>query len=73
MFYVEESGFVDLDIYNIRGQKVRKLMAKFVDAGEHRVIWDGRDDDGDKTGSGVFFGRLKFGDRIAIRKLLMLK
>ncbi len=73
MFYVEESGLVDLSIYNIKGQRVRKLMAGYVDAGEHRVVWDGRDENGDKTGSGVFVGRLKFGDRIAIRKMLMLK
>ncbi|MCL2065479.1 MAG: hypothetical protein FWG98_14060, partial [Candidatus Cloacimonetes bacterium] len=37
---------VSIDIYNIRGQKVRRVFDGFVERGSHSVIWDGRDEEG---------------------------
>jgi len=50
---------VELVIYNIMGHQVRKLVSGRVSAGYHRVLWDGRDDQGRDVPSGVYFYRLQ--------------
>lgn len=43
-FSVPKTGRAKLSIFNIRGQIVRTLLNGEVDRGQHRVVWDGRDD-----------------------------
>ena len=46
---------VQIDVYNIRGQKVRSLVNDFHQYVEYSVVWDGTDDSGQRVGSGVYF------------------
>jgi len=64
---------VRLDVYNILGQRVRTIADGKREAGFHTVVWDGRDDAGNKVGSGVYLCRLEAGDFVAVRKMLLLK
>ena len=50
-----KSGKVKITIYNIRGQKVRVLVDGFQERGSYSAKWDGRDDNGEATASGVYF------------------
>lgn len=50
---------VRLVVYNILGQPVRTLVDEPLAAGEHRVFWDGRDDEGHALPTGVYFHRLE--------------
>lgn len=49
---------VDLAIYDVQGRRVRALLNGAVPAGSNRVTWDGRDADGRRVGSGIYFARL---------------
>jgi len=62
-----------LEVYNIRGQKVRTLVNEFKEIGYHSVIWDGRDDNSKPVGSGIYFYRLNAGDFDKTRKMILLK
>ncbi|MCD4829150.1 MAG: T9SS type A sorting domain-containing protein [Candidatus Cloacimonetes bacterium] len=62
-----------LEVYNIRGERVRTLLREPRKAGEHAIVWDGRNDSGAPTASGVYFYRLTAGDKTAIRKAVLLK
>ena len=64
---------VELSIYNILGRKVRTIVDEEKAAGLHTADWDGRDDSGLETASGLYFCRLKAGDCIQSEKMLLLK
>lgn len=62
-----------LDIFNIRGQKVKTLIHEVLPAGEHRVSWDATDDLGRIQPSGLYFYRLHGESGSFTRKMLLLK
>jgi len=72
-FSISESGFTNLTIYNITGQKIRELISDNFDAGIHSVSWDGRDNYGDVVSSGIFFSRLEMGERVDFSKMMLVK
>jgi len=72
-FTLPASGFTQLVIYNITGQKVRQLVAETITAGIHNVMWDGRDNDGNVLSSGVYISRLSTGKLVTHRRMLLMK
>jgi flagellar hook assembly protein FlgD len=48
---------VQLEIYDLLGQRIRHWPAQFRDAGFHHVIWDGLNDAGMPVASGEYFVR----------------
>lgn len=64
---------VKLNIFNIRGQKVRSMVSEKQPAGTYSVIWDGRDDSGSPMDSGIYFYRLTAGNRMQMKKMTLLK
>jgi flagellar hook assembly protein FlgD len=42
-------------------------------AGEHRVLWDGRNNGGGPVASGVYFYRIVAGNQTATRKMVLLR
>jgi len=71
-FSLARSGSVDLAVYNVAGQRVRTLIQGPMVAGEHRVRWEGMDDGGRRTATGIYFYRLKVAERVEVRKGLLL-
>lgn len=72
-FSLPAAGRVRLDIHDLRGRRVRSLLSEDRQAGEQRVVWDGRDGQGQSVASGVYFARLEFGGMVQARKLLLAK
>lgn len=62
-----------IEIYNIKGQKVKTLVDEFRKAGYHSVIWNGKDSGGKPVSSGLYFYRMKTDKYQKIRKMLLLK
>jgi parallel beta-helix repeat protein len=68
------SSFVTLEIYNIKGQKVKTLVNEALPAGEHSVVWDGKNANNKTVATGIYFYNLKIGNKsLATRKCLLLK
>ena len=67
-FSLPNAGDVKLEIFNIMGQKVTTLVDGQLEAGEHVIPWNGCE-----VASGVYFYRLRAGDFISTRKMLLLK
>ncbi|MFH2037495.1 MAG: FlgD immunoglobulin-like domain containing protein, partial [Candidatus Zixiibacteriota bacterium] len=57
-FSLPQSGFVTLAVYNILGQEVKMITDGQMEAGAHRVEWNGTDNNGTEVGSGIYFYRL---------------
>jgi lysyl endopeptidase len=72
-FGIERDGHALINIYNVQGQLVRRLVDGNVAAGLHQVTWDGRDEVGLQVGSGVYFARLVSGGQVAEHKMVLLK
>ncbi|MCD4797082.1 MAG: T9SS type A sorting domain-containing protein, partial [Candidatus Cloacimonetes bacterium] len=59
--------------YNVKGQKVKTLVKERMDAGNHSVIWNGDDDNGETVCSGVYFYKLSAGNEIKVKKAIIVK
>lgn len=64
---------VTLDIYNVLGQQVRRLVDRDMAAGEYSVDWDATTDNGNKVATGIYLYRLQVGNRAETKKMLLLK
>ena len=72
-FNLANNSNVILDIYNIRGQRVHRLVNDRFDSGRHSVIWNGTDDNGRNVGSGVYFYRMQTETFSDVKKMMLLK
>jgi hypothetical protein len=72
-FALEQSGDVDLSIYDINGKPIRTLISGTFTAGEKSVKWDATDDRGNRITSGVYFYCLKTPNWSETRKMILIK
>jgi len=66
-------SFVNLEIFNLKGQKVKQLVNSQLSAGQHSVIWNGTDDNKHPVSSGIYLYKLTAGSKIQTKKMLMIK
>jgi len=64
---------VAVSIYNLLGQHVRSFELGRQSAGGHRLMWYATDGDGNSVSSGMYFYRMKAGDFVQTRKMVLLK
>jgi len=69
----QNSDFVNLEVYNIKGQKVKTLYSGRAEEGRHTVTWNGDDENDAAVSSGIYFYKLKTGDQELTHKMLLLK
>ena len=73
-FSASQRGSAMLEIYDLTGRLVRTLLSGEVAAGNHSVLWDGRNERGTSVGSGVYFYRLKLGtDFVSSKKMILMR
>jgi hypothetical protein len=73
-FVVNRADLVQLNVYNIRGEKVRTLLQDRIPANEYNVMWDGTDDSGQGVASGSYFARLRIGREVMqVRQMQLVK
>jgi|GEM_PF-6718875 len=68
-----KDGLVRIDIYNVRGQLVTNLVNKSISAGDHSVVWNGQDANGNRISSGIYTYRIQMGNDVAQGKLTLMK
>jgi hypothetical protein len=69
----QTSSFVTLDVYNLKGQKIRYLVKEMKDPGYYQVVWDGTDNTKKPVASGLYFYRMKTQDYQNMKKMILLK
>jgi hypothetical protein len=63
----------EIIVYDVRGRRVRTLVKEYAPAGFHEVVWDGRDDSGNRVASGVYLYQLRAGGVVETKKMVLLK
>lgn len=72
-FALPKAGSVTVSVFNVLGQEVTSLVNGELPAGNHTVVWDGRNGNGSVVSSGIYFYRIVAGDYSQTKKMLMLK
>ncbi len=72
-YSLPEEGNVRIEVYNIKGQKVKQLINEHKESGHHTIKWNGTDENNKSVGSGVYFYKVKTEKSSLINKMIMLK
>ncbi|MFH0992673.1 MAG: lamin tail domain-containing protein [bacterium] len=72
-FLIPHQEFVQLQVYNSIGQRVRTLVNSEQQAGSHVLVWDGKDNSGRDVSSGTYFYELVTGTYAKSAKMLLLR
>jgi uncharacterized lipoprotein YddW (UPF0748 family) len=72
-FEIPFDSWVSVKIYDILGREIKTLVSGFKSAGRHKVIWDGRDEQGGYISSGVYFCRMTAGSFSKTIKIVLTK
>jgi len=62
-----------IEIYDLSGRVISTLWHGTAQAGHHQVYWNGMDNHGRMTASGVYFYRLRVGAYSETKRMIMLK
>ncbi len=68
-----KASAVKLEVYNLLGLKIATLYSGKQGAGHHTIVWNGRNDAGQKVPSGVYIYRLEAGNFHSCRKMVLMK
>ncbi|MDP2173524.1 MAG: M20/M25/M40 family metallo-hydrolase [Candidatus Cloacimonadaceae bacterium] len=63
---------INVSVYNLRGQQVREVFDGKV-SGNHEFVWDGRDRQGNKAATGIYFVRVSQARDAVIRKVMLIR
>lgn len=72
-FSLAEPSDVSIQIYNQKGQMIKSLLAEYRPAGDHSVVWNGTDENGQSMASGIYYFRMQSGKYSSTRKMILMK
>jgi flagellar hook assembly protein FlgD len=64
---------VQLEIFNVLGQRVRTLLHATREAGQHEILWNGANDAGERLAAGVYIMRLRAGKMTTARRVTLTR
>jgi len=71
-FALPAAAPVRLAVFDVQGRRVRELADGRFAAGEHAVVWDGRDGAGRRLAAGVYWAVFEAGGRRLTRQVVLL-
>ena len=72
-FALPTGSEIKLEIYNLKGELTTTLATGRYAAGNHSVLWDGRNKSGDDVASGIYFYRLLTEEQEISKKMVLIK
>ncbi len=71
-FFTPKASYLKLEVYNLKGQKVKTLLNGTVKEGSQSIIWDGKDELNKFTGKGIYLYKLEIDGRSLHKKMIKL-
>ncbi|MDD2332032.1 MAG: choice-of-anchor J domain-containing protein, partial [Candidatus Cloacimonetes bacterium] len=72
-FSVKEASPVTIEIYNVKGQRVRTLVNETKASGNYDVTWNGKDNHGRNVSSGIYYYKMNAGKFSSTKKMILMK
>jgi flagellar hook assembly protein FlgD len=72
VFTLPEEAVVTVDVFDLAGRRLRRLVDRKFEQGTHHLGWDGLDDAGRESRPGVYFYRVSAGRVTEVRKMVRL-
>ena len=72
-FIINDPGYVDIGIYDIKGKWVINLIGKHMNSGKYSTAWNGTDMSGNFITSGTYLVVMKFGNSYQTKKINLIK
>ena len=72
-FTINNPGYVDIGIYDIKGRWVINLIGKHMNSGKYSTAWSGTDMSGNFITSGTYLVAMKFGSSYQTKKVNLIK
>ena len=72
-FQLNKPQITSVEIFNLKGQKVKQLVNGLLETGTHNLTWNGKDDYGKPAASGTYFYQIKTPEKNFTKKMLLLK
>ena len=69
-FTLPSAARAALEVFDLQGARVRRVLEEFLPGGRHRVSWDGRNDDGERVPPGLYHARLQSGPGAVTRRVV---
>lgn len=73
LYELPQTSQVEVAIFNLLGERIRTLVNERQAAGQHRLHWDGRNEFGRQVPSGVYLYRLRAGEFVQTRKMILMQ
>ncbi len=72
-YSVSTKRHIEITIYNVNGQRIRRLVNEDKAPGIYKAAWDGRNARGSMVSTGIYFYRLAAGSYVSVKKMLLLR
>ncbi|MBC8384551.1 MAG: T9SS type A sorting domain-containing protein [Candidatus Cloacimonetes bacterium] len=72
-FELNQSGRVSVEIFNVKGQKVKTILNEDLEHGKHSLLWKGTNKNERRVTSGVYFYKVSCDGEEKINKMIMMK
>jgi len=73
IFDLPSAIHVTLDVYNVKGEKIVRLVDRRMTPGRKEIVWNAQSGRGISVTSGIYFYRLIAGEFTETRKMVLLK
>ena len=64
---------VSVKIYDMLGREIHTLLNSDLQAGNHQVVWNGNNSNGNKVSTGIYFYQVVAGNNVVTKKMILMK
>ena len=72
-FNLARSGLTTLTIFDVAGNRIKTLVNDDLEAGDHRVTWQGTDDRGRQVAAGIYLYQLDSGTVREVKRMTLVR
>ena len=70
---MSKDGNALIEVIDVKGNHIRTLLNGYVQMGSKSIIWDAKNNNGEKVPAGIYFYTLKVNDYVQTQKMVLLK